>query len=83
MTRTPASGASFVRSFEATTVSNGGRTYTFELKRTFRFHTGARVTAQNFADAFHRNANPLLRSPVRRQGFMQQIVGADAVMRER
>jgi ABC-type transport system substrate-binding protein len=64
-----------------TTVSNSGRTYTFELKRTFRFHTGARVTAQSFAAAFDRNANPLLRSPVTRQGFMQQIVGADAAMR--
>ena len=62
-------------------VSNGGRTYTFELKRTFRFHTGEPVTAQSFADAFHRDANPMLNSPVSRQGFMQQIVGADAAMR--
>src|SRR5262245_25032911 len=61
-------------------VSNGGRTYTFELKRTFRFHTGARVTAQSFVNAFNRDA--LMRSPVSpvvSQGFMQDIVGADAV----
>ena len=37
--------------------------YTFELKRTFRFHTGAPVTARSFADAFNRDANPRLRSP--------------------
>ena len=37
------------------TVSKDGRTYTFDLKRTFRFHTGAPVTAQSFADAFDRD----------------------------
>ena len=37
------------------TVSKDGRTYTFTLKKTFRFHTGARVTAQSFADAFNRD----------------------------
>ena len=42
------------------TVSKDGRTYTFELKQTFRFHTGAPVTAQSFADAFNRVANPKL-----------------------
>ena len=65
----------------SSTVSNGGRTYTFELKRTFRFHTGARVTAQSFAAAFHRDADPMLSSPVRNQAFMQEIVGADEAMR--
>ena len=40
------------------TVSKDGRTYTFELKQTFRFHTGAPVTAQSFADAFNRVAHP-------------------------
>ena len=43
---------------DRTTVSGDGRTYTFDLKRTFRFHTGAPVTAQSFADAFNRVANP-------------------------
>ena len=42
-----------------------GRTYDFELKRTFRFHTGAAVTAQSFADAFNRDANPRLESPAK------------------
>jgi ABC-type oligopeptide transport system substrate-binding subunit len=62
------------------TVSNRGRTYTFELKRTFRFHTGAPVTAQSFADAFNRNAKLKLISFVSRRGFMEEIVGANAVI---
>ena len=38
--------------------SRDRRTYTFDLKRTFRFHTGAAVTARSFADAFNRDADP-------------------------
>ena len=37
---------------------SGRQDYTFVLKRAFRFQTGARVTAQSFADAFNRDANP-------------------------
>lgn len=61
-------------------IKNGGRTYTFELKRTFRFHTGERVTAKSFAKAFNRDANPRMKSPVARRGFLEAIVGADAVV---
>ena len=71
-----------MRSFRivrSTTRSDGGRTYTFELKRTFRFDTGERVTAQSFADAFNRNANKKLGSPAARH--MQEIIRADAAMR--
>ena len=60
------------------TVSKDGRTYTFELKQTFRFHTGAAVTAQSFADAFNRDAQPRLESPA--TAFMHEIVGAAAVI---
>ena len=60
--------------------SNGGRTYTFELKRTFRFNTRAPVTAQRFVAAFNRNADPRMGSPVVSRGFIQDIVGADAVI---
>jgi len=63
----------------AWTVSRDGRTYTFDLKRAFRFHTGAPVTAQSFADAFNRDAQPKLRSPA--VDFMREIAGADAVRR--
>jgi ABC-type oligopeptide transport system substrate-binding subunit len=59
-------------------VSKDGKTYTFGLKRTFRFHTGAAVTAQSFADAFNRDANPKQKSPA--TGYMHEIVGADAVI---
>ena len=60
------------------TVSRDGRTYVFELKRSFRFHTGAAVTARSFADAFNRDANPRLESPAK--GYMREIVGAVAVI---
>ena len=62
----------------AWTVSRDGRTYDFELKRTFRFHRGATVTASSFVDAFNRVANPRLKSPA--TAFMREIVGAVAVM---
>jgi ABC-type transport system substrate-binding protein len=64
----------------STTPSNGGRTYTFELERTFRFHTGEPVTARSFAYAFNRNADPRMLSPVATRGFLEAIVGADAVL---
>ena len=59
-------------------VSKDGRTYTFRLKPTFRFHTGAAVTAQSFADAFNRNAQPRLQSPA--TAYLHEIVGARAVL---
>jgi len=61
-----------------TRVSRDGRVYTFELRRTFRFHTGASVTARSFADAFNRDANPRLRSGA--TAFIREIAGAVAVM---
>ena len=63
---------------ERYTVSPDGRTYTFALKRTYRFHTGARVTAWSFADALNRNAQPELESPA--TAYMREIVGAQAVV---
>ena len=74
-----AGGAKVIREVVSTyTVSEDERTYTFDLHRTFRFHTGAPVTAKSFADAFHRDAQPKLRSPA--TYFMQEIVGARAVI---
>jgi peptide/nickel transport system substrate-binding protein len=60
------------------TVSRDSRRYTFELRRTFRFHTGAPVTAQSFADAFNRDADPRMRSGG--AAYLHEIVGADAVL---
>ena len=52
-----AAGARVIREVARSfTVSKDGRTYTFELRRTFRFQTGAAVTAQSFAEAFNRDA---------------------------
>jgi len=61
---------------QAFSISNGGRTYTFQLRRTFRFHTGAPVTAQSFADALNRDAR--MSSPAR--ASMGDIAGAVAVL---
>jgi ABC-type oligopeptide transport system substrate-binding subunit len=60
------------------TVSRDGRVYTFDLRQSFRFHTGAAVTARSFADAFHRNVQPKLGSPA--ADYMREIVGARAVV---
>jgi ABC-type transport system substrate-binding protein len=59
-------------------VSDHGRTYTFELRRSFRFHTGARVTARSFVDAFNRVAQPRLGSPA--GAYLHEVVGAVAVL---
>lgn len=45
------------------TVANGGRTYTFTIRKGFRFSDGASVTAKSFAYAIDRVANKELASP--------------------
>jgi ABC-type oligopeptide transport system substrate-binding subunit len=64
-----------VRSY---TVSRDSLTYTFELRRTFRFHTGEPVNAQSFADAINRTAHPKMSSAAVRRGFFNEIAGIDA-----
>lgn len=59
-------------------VSKDGKTYTIKLKNTFKFHTGAPVTAQSFVDAFNRDANPKMQSPA--TSYMGEILGANAVI---
>jgi ABC-type transport system substrate-binding protein len=59
-------------------VSEDGKTQTIQLKRIYRFHTGARITAANFVAAFNRDTNPKLQSPA--TNYMHEIVGADAVI---
>ena len=44
-------------------ISNRGRTYTFFLRKGFRFSDGSSVTAKNFVYAFDRVANKDLASP--------------------
>jgi len=45
------------------TVSDDGRTYTFTIRKGFRFSDGSPVTARNFAYAIDRAANHKLESP--------------------
>src|ERR671924_1048033 len=62
-------------------LSDRGRTYTFGLRRGFRFNTGAPVRAANFVEAFNRTANPRMDSPG--AAYMHEIKGADAVIHGR
>jgi peptide/nickel transport system substrate-binding protein len=58
-------------------VSANGKTYTFTLRRNFRFSDGKRVDARAFARAINRTLAPGLRSLGTR--YMEDIVGARAV----
>ncbi len=58
-------------------VSDGGKTYTFTVRKGYRFNTGQAVTAQSFADALNRDASPTLQSPA--QAFLSDVVGAQDV----
>jgi peptide/nickel transport system substrate-binding protein len=59
-------------------VSNKGRTYTFLIKKGFRFSNGQPVTASNFAFSLLRALNPKMQSPA--ASFVDDIVGAKVVM---
>jgi ABC-type transport system substrate-binding protein len=59
-------------------ISRDGKTYTFNLKTTYRFHTGANIRAANFVAALNRNANRRMVSPA--TTFMEDIVAAPAVI---
>jgi ABC-type oligopeptide transport system substrate-binding subunit len=59
-------------------VSKDGRTNTIVLNRTYRFHSGERITAASFVAAFNRDANPQMHSPAVQ--YLQEIAGADAVI---
>lgn len=60
------------------TISRDGKTYTFTILKSFRFSTGAPVTARDFAASINRVLNPALKSP--RAGDLLRIVGAQAVL---
>ena len=57
-------------------VSNGGKTYTFTVKRGFKFNTGGNVTAANFKRAFDRAVNPKLQSPA--SSFLDDVASVRA-----
>jgi ABC-type transport system substrate-binding protein len=60
-------------------VSRDGRTYTFTIRKGFRFSTGEKVTAASFAHEINRVLNPATNSPWLQ--YVQDIVGANAVMK--
>ena len=58
-------------------VSKDGKTYTFTLKKTYKFADGSGVAAANFAYAFNRDLQPKMSSPA--TTFEEDIVGAKDV----
>lgn len=60
-------------------VSRDGKTYTFRIRKNFRFNTGARLTAANFARSIDRLANPQMQS-FGTQYIQDVVVGAKEVM---
>jgi peptide/nickel transport system substrate-binding protein len=73
-------------------VSGDGKTYTFTIRKGFRFSNGAPVTAQSYADAVNRNLSPLIRRALLERGaraldtpatpaaaYLKEVVGAGAV----
>src|SRR6187401_2953220 len=57
-------------------VTNGGKTYTFTIKKGFRFSDGKPVTAANFKRAFDRGKNTAMQSPA--SSFMDDIASYSA-----
>jgi ABC-type oligopeptide transport system substrate-binding subunit len=57
-------------------VTNNGKLYTWTLKRTYRFNTGAKVTAASFKRQFDRDASGKMNSPA--VSYEHELVGADA-----
>lgn len=60
------------------TISDDFKTYTFTLRRGFRFSDGRPVRASAFAHAINRVLQPVVRSPGRIH--VQDILGAEAVL---
>jgi oligopeptide transport system substrate-binding protein len=59
---------------ESWDISNGGRTYTFHLRKDAKFHNGKPVTAQDFKWSMERIADPATESPYV-DTFLGDIVG--------
>jgi len=64
-------------------ISADGKTYTFTVRRSFRFSppSNERVTAETFKYAINRVLNPTMQSPGAQ--FIGDIVGADAVLNKK
>jgi peptide/nickel transport system substrate-binding protein len=60
-------------------ISNGGKTYTFTIRKGVRFSTGAVVTAADVAHTLNRLLNPVMHAYAAR--LFRDVVGAQAVMK--
>ena len=60
------------------TVTNGGKTYTFTIRKGFRFSTGAPVTARSFAHTINRLLDPRMKTGL--SNDFADIVGAQKVI---
>lgn len=59
------------------TISDGGKTFTFKLRKGVKFHNGREMTAEDLKYSLDRVTNPATRSPG--AGFFGSIEGYDAV----
>ena len=59
-------------------ISNGGRAYTFTIRKGLRFSTGAPVTARDVAHTINRLLDPAMKSVL--SGYFLDIVGAREVL---
>jgi peptide/nickel transport system substrate-binding protein len=59
-------------------VAKDGKTYTFTVKKGFRFSNGAPVTAANYAFVLNRALIPKMQSPA--GSFLTDVAGAQAVL---
>jgi ABC-type oligopeptide transport system substrate-binding subunit len=57
-------------------LSRDGKTYTFTIRKGFRFSTGAAVTAANFVRAFQRVLDPAMNSPA--AGYLRDVADVKA-----
>ncbi|HEX7083662.1 MAG TPA: ABC transporter substrate-binding protein [Gaiellaceae bacterium] len=62
-------------------ISNGGKTYTFTIKKGLKFSDGATVSPADFVWAFNRDANPAMQSPV--IPFITDVVGVNDVVNKK
>jgi len=62
-------------------ISKDGKTYTFTIRSGIKFSNGATLTANSFAAAMNRDANPKMNSPV--DAFMTDVVGWNDVVNKK
>jgi ABC-type transport system substrate-binding protein len=66
-------------------VSNGGRTYVFRIRKGFRFSppSGEPVTAETFRSTLERSVSPVLANSYCRDALLSDVVGEDAYVAQK